>query len=92
MSKGRRDVRSHPIGLVTLDDGRPIAAYRAIVRLTCTDCARPILPGDLFSRRTQPVSRLSAGQGRVDVCAVCRPLRVEDHAVAASLAEEEQGR
>jgi len=85
-------VRSHPIGLVTLDDGRPIAAYRAIVRLTCTDCARPILPGDLFSRRTQPVSRLSAGQGRVDVCAVCRPLRVEDHADTPAPTAEEENR
>jgi len=85
-------VRSHPIGLVTLDDGRPIAAYRAIVRLTCTDCARPILPGDLFSRRTQPASRLSAGQGRVDVCAVCRPLRVEDHADTPAPTAEEENR
>jgi len=92
LTKERPGVCSHRIGLVTLSDGRPVAAYRAIVRLTCTDCARPILPGDVFSRRTQPISRLSAGQGRVDVCAVCRPLRVEDHAVAASLAEEEQGR
>ncbi len=85
-------MRSHPIGLVTLDDGRPIAAYRAIVRLTCTDCARPILPGDLFSRRTQPVSRLSAGQGRVDVCVVCRPLRVEDHADTPAPTAEEENR
>jgi len=92
MAKERRGVRSHPIGLVTLDDGRPIAAYRAIVRLTCTDCARPILPGDLFSRRTQPVSRLSAGQGRVDVCAVCRPLRVEDHADTPAPTAEEESR
>ncbi len=89
MTKERRGVRSHPIGLVTLDDGRPIAAYRAIVRLTCTDCARPILPGALFSRRTQPVSRLSAGQGRVDVCALCRPLHLEGHTATASLVEEE---
>jgi len=85
-------VRSHRIGLVTLSDGRPIAAYRAIVRLTCTDCAGPILPGDLFSRRTQPVSRLSAGQGRVDVCAVCRPLRVEDHADTPAPTAEEENR
>ena len=92
MTKERSGVRSHPIGLVTLDDGRPIAAYRAIVRLTCTDCARPILPGDLFSRRTQPVSRLSAGQGRVDVCAVCRPLRVEDHADTPAPTAEEENR
>ena len=85
-------MRSHRIGLVALSDGRPIAAYRAIVRLTCTDCARPILPGDLFSRRTQPVSRLSAGQGRVDVCAVCRPLRVEDHADTPAPTAEEENR
>jgi len=91
LTKERRGVRSHPIGLVTLDDGRPIAAYRAIVRLTCTDCARPILPGALFSRRTQPVSRLSAGQGRVDVCAVCRPLHLEGHMTVPSSAGEEEG-
>jgi hypothetical protein len=90
--KERPGVCSHRIGLVTLSDGRSVAAYRAVVRLTCTDCMRPILPGDLFSRRTQPVSRLSASQGRVDVCAVCRPLHLEGHMVAASLAEEEQGR
>ena len=91
MAKGRRDVRSHPIGLATLNDGRTTTAYRAVERLICATCTRPIQPDDLFSRRTQPASMLTARQTRVTVCAVCRPLHLEGHAVVASLAEEEQG-
>ncbi len=95
MVKGRRDVRSYPIGLATLDDGRITTAYRAVERLICATCTRPIQPDDLFARRTQRASMLTAGQTRIAVCAVCRPLHLEGHTVAASaasLAEEEQGR
>jgi len=92
MIGGRRDVQSHPIGLATLDDGRVTTAYRAIVRLTCAACMRPILPSALFSRRTQRASMLTARQTRVAVCAVCRPLQLEGHTAAPSSAEEEEGR
>ncbi len=79
MVKGRRDVQSHPIGLAILDDGRATTAYRAVARLTCAKCTRPILPDDLFSRRTQHTSMLTARQTRVAVCAVCCPLRLEGY-------------
>ncbi len=92
MIGGRRDVQSRPIGLATLDDGRATTAYRAVVRLTCAACTRPILPDALFSRRTQRASMLTARQTRVAVCAVCRPLRLEGHAAAPAPAEEEEGR
>ncbi len=90
MTKGRRAVQSHPIGLATLDDGRVTTAYRAVERLVCAECARPILPDDLFSRRTQRASMLTARQTRVAVCAVCRPLHLEGHTAAPASAEEER--
>jgi hypothetical protein len=92
MPKGRRDVRSHPIGLAVLDDGRTTTVYRAVERLTCADCIRPILPDALFSRCTQRASMLTARQTRVAVCAVCRPLHLEGPMTAPSPAGEEEGR
>ncbi len=89
MIGGRRDVQSHPSGLATLDDGRVTTAYRAVVRLTCADCTRSILPDALFSRRTQRASMLTARQTRVAVCAVCRPLRLEGHTTVPAPTDEE---
>ncbi len=92
MTKERREVRSHPIGLATLGDGRATTAYRAVERLVCAECARPILPDDLFSRRTQCTSMVTARQTRVAVCVVCRPLYLEGHTATPSLAKKDEGR
>ena len=60
-----------------------------MAELICAECARPIMPGDLFSRRTVRVPHVTALQRRVVVCAVCRPLRLEGYIDAPAPTDEE---
>ncbi len=69
--------RSHRVGRATQADGAITTAYRAAAELVCSQCAQPIAPGQLFSRRSQRAYGFSMGQLQVNVCATCRPLRVE---------------
>jgi len=53
-------------------------AYRAVVTVECVECKGAINPGDLFSRRSQPVARDMIGAlTTAPVCLACRPLRVQ---------------
>jgi len=82
-AKGPR-VRSHRVGRATQADGALTTAYRAAVELVCSQCAQPIAPGQLFSRRSQHVRGFSMGQLQGDVCTACRPLRLEGGACSAT--------
>jgi len=83
-------VRSHRVGRATQPDGALTTAYRAAVALVCSACARPIAPGQLFSRRSRQVRGFGMGQLQVDVCTACRPLRLEETAAAPVALEDTQ--
>ncbi len=68
---------SHRLGLVTLTTGGSATAYRAVVDLSCAECGSPILPGEIFSRRTRRMSQMQRGVTSVTpTCTRCRPLRL----------------
>jgi len=84
--------RSHRVGRATQADGAITTAYRAAAELVCSQCAQPIAPGQLFSRRSQRAYGFSMGQLQVNVCTACRPLQVEgDTDGSAPLVGEQDG-
>ncbi len=73
------DKKSHQVGRAVLDTGAVTMAYRAVVELACARCGRAIMPGDLFSRRTQrSPQRAFATMTMEPMCMACRPLRLDD--------------
>jgi len=88
--RGTIAARSHRVGRATQADGAITTAYRAATTLLCSQCTQPIGPGQFFSRRSRQVRGFGMGQLQVDVCTVCRPLRLEETADAPAALEDKQ--
>ncbi len=92
MVKSRSDTKSHRVGRVTLHDGVITTAYRAVVELTCVQCAGVITPGALFSRRSRHVPVGAVDMATSDpVCGSCRPLSLDDAGGAAGATDAREG-
>ena len=75
--------KSHVVGSATASDGARTTAYRASVPLVCAQCTGAILPGEVFSRRSQHVAWAAVGGVTMaPVCVTCRPLRMDGTADA----------
>ncbi len=82
--------RSHVVGPATDSDGMRTTAYRASVPLVCVQCTGAILPGHLFSRRSQHVTWAAVGAvTTAPVCVTCRPLQMDGTADAPAPTDEE---
>ena len=81
------------MGPATDGDGARTTAYRACMPLVCVQCKRGILPGHVFSRRSQQVIWQAMGAvTTAPVCIACRPLQVEgDTDGSAPLVGEQEG-
>jgi len=86
--------KSSRVGPATASDGARTTAYHASVPLMCAQCTGAILPGDVFSRRSQRVIRAVMGAvTMVPTCVTCRPVRVDGDvgsAAPAALAEDKE--
>ncbi len=67
--------KSSRVGPARDADGQPTMAYRALEGLTCGQCGKEILAGELFVRRAVSlIARHGRGLTQAPVCATCRPL------------------
>jgi len=85
--------KSQRMGLATDSEGARTRAYRAVTDLVCSQCGRPIGPGQLFSRAVQQGQRtgnFGVGLAKVPLCVTCRPLCVEGDADAPAALEDKQ--
>ncbi len=82
--------KSQRVGPTTDRDGAQTMAYRACQAFMCAQCGGAILPGTLFSRRSQRGAWATVGTGTtVPMCVTCRPLRLEEAAAAPPSPSEE---
>ncbi len=82
--------KSRVVGPATDSDGMRTTAYRAVVPFVCVQCTGAILPGHLFSRRSQHVTWAAVGAvTTAPVCVTCRPLQMDGTADAPVPTDEE---
>ncbi len=71
--------KSQRVGPTTDSEGVHTMAYRACQSFVCAQCKGAILPGSLFSRRSQHVAWAAVGTvTTTPVCITCRPLRLKE--------------